>query len=171
MKVIIAGIERHSFVNGPGTRYVLFFQGCTHRCEKCQNPDTWDIEKGTEYDADDIVNDILSTKYLDGVTFSGGDPLLQAKACHYIAKKLKEKNINIWCYTGWTYEAIESGKVSIDAKDALDDIDTLIDGPFVYSLLSDKCLYRGSTNQRIINIRKSREEKRVVEDDVFDYGL
>lgn len=171
MKVIVAGIERHSFVNGPGTRYVLFFQGCIHHCEKCQNPDTWDIEKGKVYDADDIVNDICSTKYLDGVTFSGGDPLLQAEALHYIAKKLKEKNISIWCYTGWTYEAIESGKVSPEAKDALDDIDILIDGPFIYSLLSDKCIYRGSTNQRIINVKKSREEKRVVEEDVFDYGL
>lgn len=171
MKVIIAGIERHSFVNGPGTRYVVFFQGCTHRCEKCQNPDTWDIEKGKIYDTDDIVNDILSTKYLDGVTFSGGDPLLQAKALSEMCKKLKEKNINIWCYTGWTYEALENNVVSLEAKEALDHIDVLIDGPFIYSLFSDKCIYRGSTNQRIIDIRKSREEKRVVLLDEFDYGL
>lgn len=171
MKVIIAGIERHSFVNGPGSRYVVFFQGCIHHCEKCQNPDTWDIQKGKVYEADDIVNDILSTKYLDGVTLSGGDPLLQAEACHYIAKKLKEKGLNVWCYTGWTYEAIQSGKVSKEAKDALDDIDVLIDGPFLYSLLTDKCIYRGSSNQRIIDVKKSREEGRVVTLDKFDYGL
>ncbi len=171
MKINIAGIERHSFVNGPGTRYVIFVQGCPHHCKGCQNPDTWDSRKGTTYDTENIILDILSTKFLDGVTFSGGDPLFQAEACAEIAERLKKEGINIWCYTGWTFETILAGKVSSSALRLLQSIDVLIDGPFVEALRSDDCLYRGSTNQRLIDVRKSLEENRVREVSSVAYGL
>lgn len=171
MEINIAGIERHSFVNGPGTRYVIFVQGCPHHCKGCQNPDTWETGKGTTYDTDAIIQDILSTKFLDGVTFSGGDPLFQAEACAEIAEKLKKEGINIWCYTGWTYEAVLAGKVSPSALTLLKNIDVLIDGPFIASLRSEDCLYRGSTNQRLIDVRKSLEEGKIVELGSVAYGL
>lgn len=171
MKVYLAGIERHSFVNGPGTRYVIFFQGCPHHCPGCQNPETWEEKKGTVYQTEDIISDILSTKFLDGVTFSGGDPLFQADSAYEIAKILHEKGISVWCYTGWTYEAVLAGTVSASASDLLDVIDVLVDGPFLLSLRSDTCLYRGSSNQRIIDVKKSKEEKAVVLLNEFDYHL
>ena len=171
MKFYLAGYERHSSVNGPGVRYVIFFQGCTHHCSKCQNPDTWNIEHGKVYNTQDIIDDILKTKYIDGVTFSGGDPFYQPDALKEIASKLKEKNINIWCYTGWTYEDILNGKAGADSLEVLSYLDVLIDGPFIYSLLSTECIFRGSSNQRLIDVKKSLEAKKVVEVTSFDYGL
>jgi anaerobic ribonucleoside-triphosphate reductase activating protein len=171
MKVQILGIERHSSVNGPGVRYVVFTQGCPHACPGCQNPDSWSIHGGVTYDTKDIINDILSTKYIDGVTLSGGDPLYQAKPILEIVKALKEKNINIWCYTGWTYEQLDSLQVGKEAKEVLSYLDVLVDGPFVQSLLSQDCIYRGSSNQRLIDCQKSIKAKQVVEVTSFDYGI
>ena len=171
MKIRIAGFEKHSSVNGPGVRYVLFTQGCPHHCQGCQNPDTWSKSGGVEYECKDIIDDILNTKYIDGVTISGGDPLLQAPAILEIVTALKEKNYNIWCYTGWTYEEIDSLKVSLEAKKILEFIDVLVDGPFVLSLLSTTCIYRGSTNQRLIDCKKTIKSHEIIEATDFDYGL
>ena len=171
MKLRIAGIERHSSVNGPGVRYVLFTQGCLHYCKGCQNPSTWPMDQGKEVTAEDIIHDILSTKYIDGVTLSGGDPLYQAKAMVEIAKALKEKNINLWCYTGFLYEEVLSGIPSKEAKELLSYIDVLIDGPFIQSLYSENCLYRGSTNQRLIDVKESLATGKIVLATSFDYGL
>ncbi len=173
MKIQIAGYERHSSVNGPGVRFVLFTQGCPHRCPGCQNPDTWDRNLGESMEIEELVSLILSTKYIDGVTLSGGDPLYQAEAIHILCKELKQKNINIWCYTGWTYEAIQSSPDLVAAKEALDDIDVLVDGPFVLSLLSKDCIYRGSSNQRLIDLKKSKEKGSVIlmDENSLDYGL
>jgi anaerobic ribonucleoside-triphosphate reductase activating protein len=171
MRIQIAGIERHSSVNGPGVRYVLFTQGCPHACPGCQNPDTWSPTAGVSYDTEDIINDILSTKYIDGVTLSGGDPLFQAKPILEIVKALNEKKINIWCYTGWTYEQLDSLQAGPEAKEVLSYLDVLVDGRFVLSLLSRDCIYRGSTNQRLIDCKKSIQEGKVVEMTSFNYGL
>lgn len=170
MKIKISGIERHSLVNGPGVRYVLFTQGCPHACKGCQNPETWDIQKGKLYDTSTVIADILSTKYLDGVTFSGGDPLFQPEAIYEIASALKEKNINIWCYTGYTYEELfEKGNEA--RRKVLAKVDVLVDGPFVLSLLSKDCIFRGSTNQRLIDVPRSLREGKAVEVSKLDFGL
>lgn len=169
--VRLAGVERHSSVNGPGVRYVVFFQGCPHHCKGCQNPETWAEDKGYLLAISSLIEDIKKTKYLDGITFSGGDPLYQAGALIEIIKGLKETGLSFWCYTGWTYEEIRDGKAGEAAKEALSYLDVLVDGPFIREKKSTSCLFRGSTNQRLIDLKKSVLSKSVVEISSFDYGL
>ena len=169
--VRLAGVERHSSVNGPGVRYVVFFQGCPHHCKGCQNPETWAEDKGYLLAISSLIEDIKKTKYLDGITFSGGDPLYQAGALIEIIKGLKETGLSFWCYTGWTYEEIRDGKAGEAAKEALSYLDVLFDGPFIREKKSTSCLFRGSTNQRLIDLKKSVLSKSVVEISSFDYGL
>ena len=169
--VRLAGVERHSSVNGPGVRYVVFFQGCPHHCKGCQNPETWAEDKGNLLAISALIEDIKKTKYLDGITFSGGDPLYQAEALLEIIKGLKETGLSFWCYTGWTYEEIRDGKAGEAAKEALSYLDVLVDGPFIREKKSTSCLFRGSTNQRLIDLKKSVLSKSVVEISSFDYGL
>lgn len=147
----IAGQRKHSFVDGPGIRYVVFFQGCPHNCYGCHNPDTHAINGGTEIPVEDVISDILNTKHIDGVTLSGGDPFLQPEACIAIADAAHERGYNVWAYSGWTYEAIlkdpEKSKV-------LHHIDVLVDGPFILAEKADQ-KYRGSANQRVIDCTNS----------------
>lgn len=102
----LAGEIKHSLVNGPGIRYVVFFQGCPHHCEGCQNPETHDISGGMEADTDDVMERIRKAKFLDGVTLSGGDPLMQPEACGSIARAVHEMGLSVWVYTGWTMDDI-----------------------------------------------------------------
>lgn len=169
--VRLAGVERHSSVNGPGVRYVVFFQGCPHHCKGCQNPETWSNDQGHLLPISSLMEDIRKTKYLDGITFSGGDPLYQAKALIEICKELKDRGLSLWCYTGWTYEDIRNLKAGEEAKEALSYLDVLVDGPFIREKKSAECLFRGSTNQRLIDLKKSLLSKSVVEVSSFDYGL
>ena len=155
--VKIAGAKKHSSVNGPGVRYVLFMQGCSHHCPGCQNPETHDISKGVEMEVEEIVSDILATRYLDGLTLSGGDPLFQPEASFEIAKRVKEAGLDIWLYTGWTFEQIMDGKAGQKAKEVLSFIDVLVDGPYVESLRSEDVIWRGSTNQHLVDVKKSLE--------------
>lgn len=159
MKIRISGINKESLVDGPGIRYVIFAQGCKHNCKGCHNPSTHDFNAGEEADIDDILKDILSKRHIDGVTFSGGDPFYQAKEFGFLAKELHKNNINIISYTGFIYENIIDKK---DMRKLLDNIDILIDGPFIKEKKNLKKAFRGSENQRIIDVRKSIEEKRIV---------
>ena len=149
------GMLRHSLVNGPGIRCVLFLQGCTHYCPGCQNPETHDIHGGTPCNTQAILNDILTDKNLDGVTLSGGDPLLQPKACTEIAKACKQHGLSVWVYTGYLFEDIYTEKLDKDAANLLQYIDVLVDGLFDEVLKSENCLWRGSTNQRLIDVPAS----------------
>ena len=108
MELRVAGIVKESVVDGPGFRYVIFAQGCEHRCKGCHNPDTHAMDGGYVVDTDSIIEDIKQSRYIDGVTLSGGEPFLQAKAFIDIAEKLGEFNMNIICYTGFTMKSIES---------------------------------------------------------------
>ena len=152
MKCRIAGFIKHSLVNGPGIRLVLFFQGCPHHCRGCHNPDTWDINGGEESDTSDIIELIRSSRHISGITLSGGDPLLQSDAVIEIAAAAKEMGLSVWCYTGWTIEKIRSGETSVNLK-VLEYIDVLVDGPFIEDLKDEKLDYRGSSNQRIIELK------------------
>lgn len=149
------GMLRHSLVNGPGIRCVLFLQGCTHHCPGCQNPETHDIHGGTLCSTQAILNDILTDRNLDGVTLSGGDPLLQPKACTEIAKACKQHGLSVWVYTGYLFEDIYTEKLGKDAANLLQYIDVLVDGLFDEALKSENCLWRGSTNQRLIDVPAS----------------
>lgn len=150
----IAGEVRHTFVNGPGIRYAVFFQGCPHACPGCQNPDTHDLRGGKKCSVQDILNRIKTTSFLDGITLTGGDPFMQPKACMELARGAKELGLNIWVYTGYLYEDLE--------PEYLRDIDVLVDGKFVKSLQSTDCLWRGSTNQRLIDVQASLKAGNVV---------
>ena len=149
------GMLRHSLVNGPGIRCVLFLQGCTHHCPGCQNPETHDIHGGTPCSTQAILNDILTDRNLDGVTLSGGDPLLQPKACTEIAKACKQHGLSVWVYTGYLFEDICTEKLGKDAANLLQYIDVLVDGLFNEALKNENCLWRGSTNQRLIDVPAS----------------
>ena len=151
----IAGTVRHSSVDGPGVRYVVFFQGCPHHCPGCQNPETWDPAGGEETTTEELIGELNNTRYLDGITLSGGDPLMQPEALAAVADAARAKGLTVWCYTGWTFEALMQGAAGQAAIEALSHIDVLVDGPFCQELLSKECIYRGSSNQRLLDVPAS----------------
>ena len=136
----VAGVLPCSFVNGDGSRYVVFTQGCRHHCPGCQNPETWDPAGGTEISAEEIAADFRRHRLLDGITLSGGDPFLQQDECLALLDLLP--GVNVWIYTGYEYEEICDTPL---AKRA----DVLVVGPFCEELRCDGKMY-GSSNQRII---------------------
>lgn len=154
MQLRIAGLTKESIVDGPGIRYVVFAQGCNHKCKGCHNPDTHSMSGGYEIDVDMLIKDILNSKHIDGVTFSGGEPFLQAEAFLYIAKVLKHHNIHIISYTGYTFEQIIGNNINHEIE-LLNNIDVLIDGPYIEKLRDLSIPYRGSKNQRIIDVCSS----------------
>lgn len=161
--VRLSGIAYESLVNGPGVRRVLFSQGCKHNCKGCFNPDTHCINGGKEFVADDLVKDILKNPMLKGVTFSGGDPLEQAEKFAYIASKLNNKGLNIWCYTGYTFEYImENANKRKGWKELIDNINVLVDGKFQLEKKIEGLRFRGSANQRIVDVKKSMASGDVV---------
>ena len=142
-KMRIAGTLPVSFCNGEGARYVVFLQGCNHRCKGCQNPDTWDFLGGKEVDVADIAADFLARKHLDGITLSGGDPFYQQAACVDLLRLLP--GVNVWIYTGFLYEEIAETELAKRAN-------VIVDGPFIESLRCEGKHF-GSSNQRIIRVK------------------
>lgn len=136
----IAGILPTSFVNGDGARYVVFVQGCRHRCEGCQNPETWDFDGGFEISVEEIVSQFKKRRLLDGITLSGGDPFFQQEECVKLIKLLEP--VNVWIYTGFEYEEIKDAEL---AKLA----DVIVTGRFIKELACEGKMY-GSENQKII---------------------
>lgn len=163
MELRVAGIVKESVVDGPGFRYVIFAQGCTHCCKGCHNPDTHSLDGGYGVDTENLIEDIRESKYIDGVTFSGGEPFLQAEAFIHIAEKLREADMNIMCYTGFTFEQLIESKDENRIK-LLGLVDMLVDGPYIEELKDISLAFRGSRNQRIIDVKSSlREHKAVLE--------
>lgn len=154
----IAGIEAESVVDGEGWRFAIFTQGCKHHCKNCHNPQTWDMCGGTQMSIDGLVDTIeeafKENILMDGVTLTGGDPLYQPDATFSLCKKLKDLDINIWLYTGFTYEEITKDEKLMSIMKY---IDVLVDGPFIESLKSLELEYRGSSNQRILDMKKTLE--------------
>lgn len=160
MKIRLAGIEYDSLVNGEGTRTVIFAQGCRHHCPGCFNPETHDFNGGELFEVEEIFNKVKDDPFLEGVTFSGGDPLEQAEAFSELATMIKDNKpeLNIWCWTGYTIEQILEQKIHEPGmKKLLEKIDVLVDGRFEQSLFVDGLKFRGSKNQRIIDINRTRE--------------
>ena len=157
MKIrLAADLQKDSIVDGPGIRTVIWTQGCPHNCFGCHNPSTHSFSDGALVDLDLIKSEIDDLVFQDGITFSGGDPMCQAEACYEIAKYARDLGLNIWCYTGYTYEQlIELGKKKKGIMDFLSCIDVLVDGKFMMEFKSLDCKYRGSTNQRLIDVKKS----------------
>ncbi|WP_305153833.1 anaerobic ribonucleoside-triphosphate reductase activating protein [uncultured Clostridium sp.] len=161
--VRLAGIAYESLVNGPGMRRVFFAQGCKHNCKGCFNPETHSFDGGEIMDMDKLIKDVLDNPLLKGVTFSGGDPIEQAHSFSYMANKFKSSNLNIWCYTGYKFEDLLK-KMELDKsiKDLLNNIDVLVDGKFEINNKKEGLKFKGSSNQRIIDVKKSLESRDVI---------
>lgn len=160
----IACFVEESIVDGPGFRIVIFFQGCAHHCYGCHNPETWDFEGGKEVSFDLIKKIIDDNPYADGITLSGGDPLYQIDASTEIAEYAKSKGLDVILYTGFLFEEVlEMTKANQRLKDLLNNVDTLIDGPFILEQRHLSLKFRGSSNQRIIDVKKSLMQNKIVE--------
>lgn len=170
MKIRLAAyLQPDSIVDGEGVRTVIWTQGCPHNCKGCHNPETHSMDGGALVDLEEVYNIIDNLEGQDGITFSGGDPFMQPKECSIIAKYAKDKGYNIWTYTGYTYEQLL--KLSKNKKEIMDfllEIDVLVDGKFEIDKRSYTSVFRGSSNQRIIDVRKSLEEKKIVIIDKYE---
>lgn len=148
LKLRVLDIVGGTSVDGPGLRTSIYFAGCTHHCPGCHNPQSWDPAGGREMSVEEIMDVVRENDF--NVTFSGGDPLLQVEALVPLAKAVKAEGYTIWCYTGYLYERVRD-----DARMSaiLPYLDALVDGPFVESLRDTSLLFRGSSNQRIIELK------------------
>lgn len=160
MKIRLASyLQPDSIVDGEGIRTVIWTQGCSHNCKGCHNPSTHDFNGGFEVDTKEIIEDISTLEGQDGLTFSGGDPIFQAQACTEIAKYAKSQGLDIWCYTGFKFEDI----INIPKfKEFLKYVDVLVDGKFIEEEKSLNLDFRGSRNQRIIDVPKSLKKGKAV---------
>lgn len=159
----LAGIAENSLVNGKGLRKVFFSQGCSHHCEGCFNQHTWEFAGGRMFDMDELVQKVKDEPFLDGVTFSGGDPFQQADKFAYLAKKLHEANINIWAYTGYTFEELmKLAQTNPNIKQMINNVDVIVDGRFMKDKMSENLKYCGSSNQRVIDVKSSLNENKII---------
>ncbi len=150
----IANTVSDSIVDGPGLRFTVFTQGCPHRCPGCHNPGTHDPAGGREVSVAELAAELSGNPLTDGLTLSGGEPFCQAAECAALARIARERGLNVWAYTGYTYERLLAGEVP-DALALLEQVDVLVDGPFVEAEKSYAALFRGSANQRLIDVPKS----------------
>ena len=147
----IAGIMEDSIVDGPGLRTAIFAQGCPRRCEGCHNPESWAFGTGTDMTVQDLFWRVKKNPLVRGLTLSGGEPMMQPEPLYLIAKAAKEKDMNVWCYTGFTLEELLRENRA-DRMRLLSAVDVLVDGPFRSHERSLDLLYRGSKNQRLIDM-------------------
>lgn len=162
----IAGFYDESISNGLGWRAVLFVSGCPHHCPGCHNQQAQDYNYGKEFNKQEILNRIQKNSILKGITISGGEPLCKENIAEVVdfikdVKKIKP-NFNIWCYTGYTMEELEKREDSI-TQEALNEIDILVDGEFKEAQKDPSLKFRGSKNQRIIDIKKTKKVHKVIE--------
>ncbi len=148
-KIRIAGILEESIVDGPGVRLVVFTQGCKHNCPGCHNPETHNFSGGYDIDIKDILQKLKENPMIDGITLSGGDPFEQSDSCSILASKAKELGYNVVAYTGYTYEKLLKNKRHLNL---LKNVDILIDGKFELEKIDLTLPFRGSSNQRILNV-------------------
>ena len=157
MQIRIAGLVEESFVDGDGIRFAIFMQGCQRHCEGCHNPETHALDGGRLVDTKEIISAIKKNPLLDGITLTGGEPLLQICAANELARAAKNLGLSVWCYTGYTFENLPPNSNAL-----LENIDVLIDGEFIESLRDLELQFRGSHNQRIIDVKKTREQNKIV---------
>lgn len=164
MKIRLAApIQIDSVVDGEGVRTVIWTQGCSHNCKGCHNPSTHDFHGGYEDDTENIKKELDTLEGQDGITLSGGDPLMQINACLDIAKHCQQIGLSVWCYTGFVFEdLLKMSENNTNLLELLNNIDVLIDGKFVLEQKSYDIAFRGSTNQRIIDCKESIKQKKAI---------
>lgn len=164
MKIRLAAyLQPDSIVDGEGIRTVIWTQGCPHNCLGCHNPGTHDTAGGALVDLEEVYEIIDTLEGQDGITFSGGDPFMQPKECSMIAKYAKQKGLNIWSYTGYTFEQLLTlSHRKPEIMEFLEEIDVLVDGKFELRNKSYNILFRGSSNQRLIDVRESLNTRKAV---------
>lgn len=159
LKIQLMKIVVDTTVDGPGWRTSIYCAGCNHKCPGCHNQETWDFTAGDSVSIDEILDEIRLTE--GNITFSGGDPMYQAEAFAELARRITEElHRTIWCYTGFLYEDVLQDPVK---KKLLPYLEVLVDGPFIESKRSLDLLFRGSGNQRLIDVQKSLAENRTIE--------
>jgi anaerobic ribonucleoside-triphosphate reductase activating protein len=160
---LASSLQTDSIVDGNGIRTVIWTQGCAHRCPGCHNPETHDFSGGCEFSIEQIKTEISALELQEGITFSGGDPFYQPEACAEIAAYAKSIGLNIWCYTGFTFEALLSmAEKNTAIMDFMENIDIMVDGPFQIAKRSYSLKFRGSHNQRVIDVKQSLASHEVV---------
>ena len=160
---LAAPIQSDSILDGEGIRTIIWTQGCAHNCPGCHNPLTHSFDEGYYEDVDTLKEELRELKGQTGITLSGGDPLYQPEPCLEICKFVKTIGMDVWCYTGFTFEELlkmgEKNKIIIEL---LENIDVLVDGKFELALRSYDAIFRGSTNQRIIDVKESLKEGKAI---------
>lgn len=156
-----AGFTDESVVDGPGLRAVIFFQGCPHHCPGCHNPQTWNFQGGQPVSVESVWEDISLHPLLQGITLSGGEPLSQPKAARFFAEKAKERGWDVMLFTGYTWEDLLADP-DPDVGTLLAHVDILVDGKFIESERDGSLMYRGSRNQRVINVPASKASHSVI---------
>ena len=144
----MCGVEPESIVDGPGFRYVVFVQGCPHKCPGCHNPESHDFEAGFDMTVDEIWDEFCSNPHLSGMTLSGGEPFCQPEALLELAKRVKKAGKNLMSFSGWTLEELQAKKDSA-TDELLGLLDILVDGRFVEAERNLTLVYRGSENQTV----------------------
>ena len=148
----VLDILEDTMVDGPGFRTSIYCAGCRHACPGCHNPQSWDFNAGRDMTVEQIMRIIENDPYTLGVTFSGGDPMYQAAGFAELARQIHRRTQkDIWCYTGFTFESL----IHEDQRELLEQIDVLVDGPFIQKLRDPDLLFRGSSNQRLIDVPAS----------------
>lgn len=161
MEIRVFGVQGDSIVDGPGIRMAVFTQGCIHHCEGCHNPESHDPDGGKIYDTEKIIEFAGENPLYDGVTLTGGDPFYQPVQCAVIAEGVKKMGLNVWTYTGYTWEQLMSSGRE-DFMRLIKATDVLVDGRFEKDKRSLELKFKGSSNQRLIDVPASLEEGRVI---------
>ena len=156
----LAGIVGDSITDGVGLRMTIFTQGCPHKCKGCHNPETHDFNGGYEITPTDLIDKIDSSHIITGVTFSGGEPMCQAKALLPVAQHIKKRGLHLAIYSGFTYEQLLT--MGDDVMNLLKLTDVLVDGKFDITKKSMDLKFMGSTNQRPINIQESLKQNKII---------
>ncbi len=161
MEIQLAGVVKESITDGPGIRYTVFVQGCPHGCPGCHNPQTHDFHAGTMQSVENIVKDFEKNPMLKGITLSGGEPFCQPKPLVRLAKAVHSMGKDVVAYSGWTYEELIAMQ-NEDVHNLLNEIDVLVDGKFIQDLKNLELRFRGSENQRLIDMKKTRQKGKLI---------
>lgn len=152
-------LQQDSIVDGPGVRMVLWTQGCIHHCPGCHNPQTWNDKAGTLYNIEELCQQIQEAQLQSGLTLSGGEPFLQSEELLPIVKTAKKKGLNIWAYTGFTFDELLKDP---NKRAVLAYLDVLVDGKFIEAKKDYRLVFKGSSNQRIIDVQDSLKQNKIL---------